>query len=56
MEAVAQLQDRVNHALDEGAQLSGGISVVWGLSSRTFGKKVYQAFQAVVISEQTAAG
>lgn len=53
--AVAQIQERVNQALAEGAQLSGGISVVWGRSSRTVGKMSYQAFQAVLIPDQTLA-
>ena len=51
-DALMRLERKVNDALQEGATLSGGVNVVYGLAGRVFTRYGYEAFQAVLIDQQ----
>ncbi|ACD21662.1 hypothetical protein Bphyt_7377 (plasmid) [Paraburkholderia phytofirmans PsJN] len=51
-DALTRLESKVNEALQEGATLSGGVNVVYGLAGRVFTRYGYEAFQAVLIDQQ----
>jgi hypothetical protein len=48
------LEKKVQEALDGGAQLAGGVSIVHGVPAVKAGIEGYSAFQAVLLPESTS--
>lgn len=52
-EAISVLENKVQEALNGGAQLAGGVSIVHGVPAVKAGIEGYSAFQAVLLPDGT---